>query len=427
MEASPTSPDQEYLLTRAIEAQEAYNLFTSLPAELPEPVRGGALGDIPVAIKDLIDQEGQITTCGSAFYRKQAETTAPCVQRLVTQGAVIMGRAGLHEWAFGFSSENPHWGVIRNPWDPDTSPGGSSGGSAVAVATGLTPIAVGTDTGGSVRVPAGLCGVFGLKVTHGRIPLDGVFPLVPSIDTVGPLADDVEHLAVAYRVMSGDGTAEPVVERLRIGVPQPWVDDAPMADEVRQTFERTVAMLRERGHQIGPVAVPGFGPSPELIWAIAEEVREVHREFRSRGELYGDDVTRRLDEAEAATDTQIRAGRDWQRRMRSLIGEALDGLDLLVTPTVPVRSKVIGEEMIGDRHYRSVLSYFSAVVNHTLHPAIAMPLTGSGAPPLSLQAIGPMGSEPLLLGFARHLVGAGVSSFMPAESKSQWRAGDTIH
>jgi aspartyl-tRNA(Asn)/glutamyl-tRNA(Gln) amidotransferase subunit A len=339
---------------------------------------------------------------------------------------VVIGRAGLHEWAFGFSSENPHWGVIRNPWDATTSPGGSSGGSAVAVASGLTPIAIGTDTGGSVRVPAALCGTFGLKVTHGRISLDGVFPLVPSIDTVGPLANSVDNLSHAYRLMSDDTRPEPVADRLRLGVPQPWVEDGPVSEEVRKAFQRTLDQLAALGHAVSPVEVAGFGPSRELIWAIAEEVCDVHRDFRARGELYGEDVARRLDEAESTTTSERRAGRDWQGKMRQLLASALADHDLLVTPTVPVRSKVIGEEMIGDRHYRAVLSYFSAVVNHTLHPAIALPLTGTGSPPLSLQAIGPMGSEPLLIGFARSLESSGISSFKPAVSNPQTQGRDTI-
>jgi aspartyl-tRNA(Asn)/glutamyl-tRNA(Gln) amidotransferase subunit A len=285
---------------------------------------------------------------------------------------------------------------------------------------------MGTDTGGSVRVPAALCGTFGLKVTHGAIPLDGVFPLVPSIDTVGPLADSVANLAIAYRVMSGDHRPEPAAARLRLGVPQPWVESAPMSQEVDQAFTETLGRLADLGHEVAPVEMPGFVPSHELVWAIAEEVREVHRDFRARGELYGEDVARRLDEAESTTDAQVRAGRDWQANIRGILTNALQQHDLLVTPTVPVRSKVIGQEMIGDRHYRAVLSYFSAVVNHTLHPAIAMPLAGTGEPPLSLQAIGTLGSEPLLIAFARSLEDAAVSSFTVARSNPQTRGRDTI-
>jgi len=416
--------------TRAIAAAQAVqpilNLFTHIePGGLQTNTTGPLVG-MPLGVKDLIDHAGRVTACGSAFYRKKATETAPCLRRLEEAGAVIIGRTGLHEWAFGFSSENPHWGAVRNPWNPATSPGGSSGGSAAAVAAGITPIAIGTDTGGSVRVPAALCGIYGLKVTHGRISLEGVFPLAPSLDTVGPLADSVEHLAVAYRVMSGDQSPEPKAESLRIGVPQPWVEKAPMSEEVANLFEKALSELTGMGHQVVPIEIPDFGPSHHIMWAIAEEVREVHRPFRRRGESYGADVARRLDDAEKVTEAESRSGHDWQGRMRSALAEGFDRVDLVITPSVPVRSKTIGEEMIGEHHYRAVLSYFSAVVNHTLHPAIAMPLVGTGSPPLSLQAIAPLGGEAALLGFARTLESAGISTFAVAGSNSQKQGGDTI-
>src|SRR5690606_34663867 len=140
------------------------------------------------------------------------------------------------------------------------------------------------------------------------------------------------------------------------------------------------------GYQVSDITLPEVGPTPLLQWAIAEQVQEVHREFRARGEKYGPDVLTRIIAAEEVTAAQAEEGRRWQLRMRDAFATAFQQVDLLVTPTVPVRAKVIGEEMIGDRHYRAVLSYFSAVVNHAQLPAIAMPLTDTGAPPLSLQA-----------------------------------------
>ena len=379
---------------------------------------------MPIAVKDLIDHRGRVTTCGSAFYRHTASSTAACVESLEAAGAVIIGRTGLHEFAFGFSSENPHWGPVRNPWDTTTSPGGSSGGSAAAVAAGITPIAIGTDTGGSVRVPAALCGIYGLKVTYGRIPLEGVFPLVASIDTVGPLADSVESLSLAYRAMSGDQRPEPEDRPLRLGIPQPWFDDAPLSDEVGAAFATLTADLERIGHQVAPIGMPEVVPSHHIMWAIASEARQVHREFRVRGEPYGEDVAHRLDDADRVTDEELKKGRDWQKMLRSRFSAALSEVDLLITPTVPVRSKVIGQEMIGDLHYRAVLSYFSAMVNHALHPAIALPLADSGTPPLSLQAIGPLAGETLLLGFARLLEMEGISGFTVAGSnKTATRPG----
>ena len=176
---------------------------------IDEGTRTGPLAGVPIALKDLIDHTGHVTTAGSAFYRHQPAASATVVDRLEAAGAIIMGRTGLHEFAFGFSSENPWFGPVRNPWNTDLSPGGSSGGSAVAVAAGMSPAAIGTDTGGSVRVPAALCGIVGLKVTHGRIPLTGIFPLAGSLDTVGPLALTTGDARLLYEAMKGFDRSDP--------------------------------------------------------------------------------------------------------------------------------------------------------------------------------------------------------------------------
>lgn len=402
-------------LRKARASQDSLNAFTEIDDEgaleraaaVDRQTDGGEdagpLAGTPIALKDLIDHEGHVTTSGSAFYSHLAKSSASCVTALDAAGAVIIGRTGLHEFAFGFSSENPHQGPVRNPWDPDTSTGGSSGGSAAAVAAGIVPIAIGTDTGGSVRVPSALCGTYGLKVTHGRIPLDGVFPLVPSLDTVGPLASSVAGLETSYRVMSGDGSEAASPGRFRLGIPQPWVETAPFETEIASTFEQTVTSLRDMGHEVGVVHLPDAVPSIQIWHAIAEEVREVHADFRSRGEPYGADVAKRLDDADLVTDREIVAARAWQSVIRERFGDAFETVDFLITPTVPVRRKRIGEEEIGGQHYRSVLSYFTALVNHSLHPAIALPLLATGSPPASLQVIGRAGGESALLGFASEL------------------------
>ncbi|MGH8872497.1 MAG: amidase [Acidimicrobiia bacterium] len=417
-------------LDAAHATQSTLNAFTQIDGEAAptraaqiesDIERGGTPGPMagmPVGLKDLIDHQGRTTTAGSAFYRHDAPESAPVVTRLEAAGAVIIGRTGLHEFAFGFSSENPHFGPVRNPWDTDTSPGGSSGGSAAAVAAGITPVAIGTDTGGSVRVPAALCGCYGLKVTRGRIPIDGVFPLVASIDTVGPLADSIRALDISYRVMSGDLGDEPQSRPLRLGVPQPWTDEAPMQDTVGAVFEDTLRALGELGHNVSTVEMPGVVPSPLLINAIAGEVDSVHRSFREQGLPYGDDVAKRVDDCLAKATDERETGREWQMTIRSRFAEAFETIDLLITPTTPAIRKVIGDDSIGDRHYRAVLSWFTALVNHALHPAIALPLLASGAPPVSVQAIGSLGSETRLIGFGRSLEEAGLVGFTPAPKAS---------
>ncbi len=374
----------------------------------------GPLAGTPIGLKDLIDHQGRETTCGSAFYRVTADSSATAVIRLEEAGGVIVGRTGLHEFAFGFSSENVHFGAVRNPWDVATSPGGSSGGSGAAVGVGITPIAIGSDTGGSVRVPAALCGCYGLKVTYGRIPLDGVFPLVASIDTVGPLANSIENIDLAYRAMSGDDAPEPSLRPLRIGIPQPWYDDAPMDDRVAAAFDGAVADLAAMGHEVHPIVLPDVVPGREIILAIAEEVNAVHAGYLGAGLPYGAEVRDRLLDCATVTADESAQGRGWQQMVRSRFDDAFDTVDLLLTPTVPAMRKVIGEDSIGDRHYRTVLSWFTSIVNHALLPAIALPLRDATGPPPSLQVIGPMGSEAQLIGFGRALEEKGLVGFVAA-------------
>lgn len=415
----------EQALEAAHATQDTVNAFISLDDESALRRAGdidrrleagedlGPLAGVPIGLKDLIDHEGRVTTCGSSFYAEVAKATAPCVQRLEEAGAVIIGRTNLHEFAFGFDSENEHWGPVRNPWDLNHSAGGSSGGSGAAVAAGVTPIAIGTDTGGSVRVPAALCGVFGLKVTYGSIPLDGVFPLVPDLDTVGPLADSMDGLATAYRVMSGDDRPEPEQRPLRLGVPEPWYERAPLQEDVRRAFEGAVAALRNLGHEVHPIQMPDTYPSHHIIAAISA-VAAIHREFRLRGQHYSPAVEARIITEEQVTPEEEAAARAWQRMIRQRFSDALSTVDFLITPTCAAVHKVIGEDKIGDQSNRTVLSYFTSIVNHALHPAIALPITNTGAPPASLQVIGPLESEVGLIGLGRTLTEEGVVGFMAA-------------
>lgn len=412
-------------LDRAHASQDSINAFISLDDDAAlqraEAVdRGevtGPLAGIPIALKDLIDHEGRVTTCGSAFYANTATSTAACVSRLEDAGAVIVGRANLHEWAFGFNSENEHWGPVRNPWDLNTSAGGSSGGSGAAVAAGITPIAIGTDTGGSVRVPAALCGTYGLKVTYGAIPLDGVFPLVPSIDTVGPLADSMTNIDLAYRAMSGDTREATALTKLRFGIPEPWYDDGPIEQDVDEAFRGAIAAIRELGHEVHPIDMPDVRPSRHLIGAIAE-VATVHREFRDQGMTYSRAVEERISGVEAVTESEAAEGRAWQQIIRQRFADAFATVDFLLTPACASTRKIIGNDMIGDQNHRTVLSYFSAVVNHALHPALAIPIADSGGPPASLQVIGALNSEPDLITLGHALETAGIGSFEPAPSNS---------
>jgi aspartyl-tRNA(Asn)/glutamyl-tRNA(Gln) amidotransferase subunit A len=422
----------------AIAAAEHLNAFTLVDgeralaraADLDDRIaRGedvGPLAGVPVGLKDLIDHAGRPTTAGSSFLKDVAAASATVVERIEAAGGVIVGRTGLHEFAFGFSSENAWWGPVRNPWDPTTSPGGSSGGSAAAVAARLTPLAVGTDPGGSVRVPAAVCGIVGLKVTHGRVPLTGVFPLAASLDTVGPLAHSVTDTALLYRVMAGDDpadrwtTPQPVVlpegpadlGGLRVAMPRPWIDTA-MDRDTRTGYVGTMDRLVSLGVVVESVEVPEMMPSEYMNLSTRPEIREVHREwYEADPSRYGSPVRERMVPVLATDLERYPEALAWRAEFRNVVDHLLDDFDVIATPTVAARPKVIGEPEItteaGPVPYRAALSWFTALVNNGGHPAISLPVDSPGSPPPALQLIGSRWGEDRLLAIGLALEEAGI-------------------
>jgi aspartyl-tRNA(Asn)/glutamyl-tRNA(Gln) amidotransferase subunit A len=432
------------VVTTALEAAEAshadLNAFTlidqsgalhraegidRLVAEGHDP---GPLAGVPIAIKDIIDDAGLPNTAGSSFPTSLATHSAPVVRRLGAAGAVIIGRTGLHEFAFGFTSENPWFGPVRNPWDTATSPGGSSGGSAAAVAAGVVPIAIGTDTGGSVRVPAAMCGIVGLKVTHGRIPLTGVFPLVESLDTVGPLARSIDDLAVAYLAMAGDDPSDPwsqvrPVQRpgnremssVRFGVVRQWLEP-PHTHEVRDGLGQFIDRCESAGAVIEELDVPELAPPDEVPRAIGPEIMAVHGErYAEHPERYGEDVALRIEQSSEATARDLLTAQRWGMQARAVIDRlATDGFDALVCPTVGAMHKTIGVDTIPidgfHVFHRDVLSRFTSPINRIGIPSLSAPVSDTPHQGVSVQLIGPMWSEAHLLSVGAALENADVIS-----------------
>ena len=376
----------------------------------------GPLAGVPVALKDIIDHAGRVTTCGSSFYRKHAGDSATVVERLEAADAVIIGRTGLHEFAYGFTSENHWFGAVRSPGDPETAAGGSSGGSAAAVAADLAAIGIGTDTGGSIRVPAALCGVVGLKVTHGRVPLTGVFPLAASLDTVGPITRTVEDASLVMQVIAGHDPADPWstqrswtpianvdLKGLRVGIPHPWVDHA-TSDHVAEAFRTALDRLSDAGAEIGDLDVPELDPPGLALPSAAFEAAAIHQEwFVEQPDSYGPDVAKRMATAIRVTANQDLDSLAWRAQMEHAATAALDRVQVLATPTVGTVEKPLGiDELAVDGHSmnaRTLLSQFTALVNNIGWPALALPLPRDGANrPASVQLIGPRWSESLLLG-----------------------------
>ena len=412
---SETWWSREEALTRLEHRQDLLNA-TTLIDHRPQRTGDGPLDGLTLAVKDIIDQEGLPTTCGSGFYRAIPEADAPVLTRLRSAGAAVVARTGLHEWAYGFSSENPWFGPVRNPWDLSLSPGGSSGGSAVAVAAGLVPAALGTDTGGSIRVPAALTGIYGLKPTWGRVPTAGSFPLAPSLDTIGPLARDTATLALVYRGLIDNFSPSESPVSQRIGVPSQWVSGAPAEDGLSFWFGRVRDDLVGLGFQITEVDDHRLLPWGKIQELAGFEAAAIHRQFRSEGRQYGPEVSTRLDAAEKVTGVDYAGAHRWRADLVEAFASAFDQVSFLITPAVAARRKVIGQERIGDQHYRPVLSWFSALVNHAGLPALALPSAATsepGLPPFSLQVIAPWWQEEALLQLASRLEGEGLVGFRP--------------
>jgi len=347
---------------------------------------------IRLAVKDLIDVAGVPTTAGSralAATAAAAESDAPCLAGARAAGARIVGKANLDELAFGASGVNAYFGTPVNPLDPGRVPGGSSSGSAVAVAGGEADLAYGSDTGGSIRVPSAFCGVTGLKTTHGRIPLAGVWPLAPSMDTVGPMARDVAGVAAGLALLepgfSFDVAAATRVGRIRLAD----VDVDPAIDAAVD------AALARYGVEVIEVSLPGWGAarrtSDVIIDAEAAVSNRVLLADPARRDLLSPRVRAGLGEAEAVTSAQLLAARAEQERWRAAMAAALRGVDVLALATVPFFPPRL------EAAVRPGYLALTSPVNLAGLPALALPVPTGQRLPASLQLIGGPNAEALLL------------------------------
>jgi aspartyl-tRNA(Asn)/glutamyl-tRNA(Gln) amidotransferase subunit A len=349
----------------------------------------GPCEGIPLAVKDLFDTAGLTTTYGSALFAEHVPTeTAEAVRRLEAAGYVNVGKTNLHEFAYGVTSENPHFGTVPNPLREGRVAGGSSGGSAAALAAGLADAALGSDSGGSIRIPAACCGVVGFKPTYGLVPAEACFPLAPSFDHVGPLARDVEGCTrmMEALVPGFERVAVESLEEFEVGVA--WLDDAEPLVRAR------VAESAERFPRRRPLDLPLGGAWNPLFQA---EVADVHRElYAENADLYGPDVARKIERCLAITDAERQEGVGGRDAYRELALETLGELDLLLTPTLPIVAPETRDSEDDER--RALLIRFTYPINALGWPALALPcgLAEEGLP-ASLQLIGRPGADGLVL------------------------------
>ena len=311
-------------------------------------------------------------------------------------GYANVGKANLHEFAYGTTSENPHFGDVPNPRFPGRVAGGSSGGSAAAIAAGLADAALGTDSAGSIRIPAACCGVVGHKPTHGLVPLDGCWPLAASFDTAGPIAADVDTCRRMLEVLAPG--FEPVelesLEELEVGIA--WTDLADPA--IRERVEAAAARFPRR-RQVELPLVPN-----ETYAVFMREVANVHRElYAENADLYGEDVRLKLEKCFAVGDGEVERAERLRREYREQVEEALDGLDLVLTPTLPIVPPPLERGVgPGDLDVREALIRFTYPFSALGWPALALPCgTAEDGLPASLQIAGRAGADGLVLAAAR--------------------------
>ena len=318
-----------------IEARPELNAFITTDREralldarsLAPQGRLGALAGVPFAPKDLFDTAGMRTTYGTAVFRDHVPTrTASAVQRLVDAGAVIVGKANLHEFAWGVTSKNPFYGTVGNPRRPGSIAGGSSGGSAAALAAGLAALSIGTDTGGSIRIPAFACGIAGFKPSHGLVPIDGCFPLAPCFDHVGPMARTMEECALALEVLADVPRPEPRLAGLRVGVL------APFAEQAR---------LESAGAHCEEAALP---PWEHALPVFGAECAYTHRElYPARRDDYSPDLQRKMEAGFELDAVTYRALWDEVTAWRVRCANELP-YDVLVAPTLSCDLPLVTDE-----------------------------------------------------------------------------------
>jgi aspartyl-tRNA(Asn)/glutamyl-tRNA(Gln) amidotransferase subunit A len=415
-----------------------------LTEELAHGAPRSPLYGIPVAVKDLTDTAGIPTTYGSSLFRGHVpHADAQPVALLRAAGAVLVGKTNTHEFAFGTTTNNPHYGATHNPWRLGHVPGGSSGGSGAAVGGGLVPLATGTDTGGSIRIPAAACGCVGIKPSFGRVSLRGTYPLASSLDHVGPLARTAADCAIALRVMAGFDRDDPwscelpplnssldqlrPLAGVRVGV-APAYRPLPVAPAVLAGLAAARDTLAELGAEIVEVALPD---AQDLTLAasvvlLAESYAHHQAQFTAHRTAYGDDVREQLD-ASAAVDTSslVRALHARERLTRAVADVLATQAPILLLPTMAVTAPPIGAPTVVvdgvSLPVAPAMASFTLLQNFTRMPTVAVPsgLDADGLP-TSFQLTAALGQDANVLAVAQALD----SALWPHQRRWPAGAGD---
>jgi aspartyl-tRNA(Asn)/glutamyl-tRNA(Gln) amidotransferase subunit A len=423
-EISPVELVKAYL-ERIYELDPQLNCFiTATPETALETARAaeveigrgiyrGPLHGIPVGLKDLFETQGTLTTAGCRFFSGYIPAEdATVVRKLKESGAVFIGKLNMHEIALGVTNENPHYGVCSNPWDPARISGGSSGGSAAALAARLCLGALGSDTGGSIRIPASLCGIVGLKPTFGRISLRGVVPLSWNLDHAGPMGRRVEDVAALLQAIAGfdpdDPASVPVEVEEYLGSMSGNLSGWRVALAVDEFFKRAdnemlnavqnaARVFENLGAIVEEVELPGAHEAAQANGLmVTSDAAAYHRErLMNQPQEFGADVLQRLQTGAGFTSTEYILARKTQTDLKRRLERFFEKQDILLTPATPLAAPLKGADTVERARQ---LTRFTAPFNLTGQPALSLPcgFTSEGLP-LGLQIIGKSWSEAALL------------------------------
>lgn len=383
----------------------------------------GPLHGVPISLKDIVVTNGVRTTCGSKVLRNYIpDYDATIVERLRASGAIIVGKTNLHEFALGTTTVNPHYGATRNPWDTERISGGSSGGSAAALAASLCFGSIGTDTGGSIRIPSAFCGTVGLKPTFGRVSRFGVIPLSWSLDHVGPMAKTVKDTALMLQVISGWDVRDPTSRRvpvpnysdvldgdvrgLKVGIAEELFLDN-VSEPVKQASDEALKAIQNLGVHFEEIRLPNLKYVPAIYNNILlPEAASYHERYmKTNASDYSDRVRSRLQLGKLIPATDYLKAQRARRRLQEDFKKAFEKVDLMLGPTVPIAANKIGEVDIDihsvKKSLRSVHLHLTRPFNLTGLPALSMPcgFTADGLP-IGLQIVGNSFDESTLLRLA---------------------------
>lgn len=384
----------------------------------------GFLEGIPLTYKDNFYTKGIPSTSGSKIDQNFIpDQNASLIEIMNQKGGIMIGKNNMHEFAFGITSNNPFYGPVKNPWNEKLTPGGSSGGSGVAVLTGMSIASLGTDTGGSVRIPAASCGLVGLKPTHGLLSQQGITPLSWTLDHPGPITNDISDLILMMEGLTGNDYSiiDSNMEDLRgvkVGVPVSFFNEQ-IEPEVLEAYKKTLKKFEQLGAHLVDVKMPLTDEATPLTFTLATaEGGFTHRDRMQHMDDYGEDVRQIMEASKSISSMDYLHALDRRDAVKAACSDVLEQVDVVIVPTTPAQPKPIGQETV---HFNSIeepifdcMIRYASYFNLTGHPAISLPVGLANGLPVSVQLISGKWKERNLISISKVFENYYLDSFYEA-------------